>query len=130
MTKKKSDLLKTSENKRVSPYGEYYISVEKIEMVRNEQDDRGSFYPYSQLSLGYPILIRAVFEFDEEYFGKTPRESLTHNIPLSVNAYTIIQSACHFDVSMYFPSLTTLNIIKGKRFIRLLLDDKEIRDAL
>lgn len=133
MTKSKSDLLKTSENRRVSPYGEYYISVKKIEVLRNEREDCESLYfrlPYPQLSFGYPMLIKAIFESDKEYFGKTSKERWVHNIPLSTNSYTISRSIYHFDISIYFPSLTTLNIIKGKRFIRILLEDVEICDAL
>lgn len=130
MTKKKSDLLRTSENRRVSSYGEYYISVKKIEILGNERGDCESFYPYSQLSLGYPMLIRAVFESDKEYFDKTSKGRWLHNIPLSTNAYTISRSIYHFDISLYLPSLTTLNIIKERGFIRLLLRDKEIYDAL
>jgi len=122
--------LKTSKNKRVSPYGEYYISVKKIEMLRDEREDCGPFYPFSQYSFRYPPLIKAVFEYDKEYFGKTSQERWLHNIPLSTNIYTIGRGIYHFDVSMYFPSFTTLNIIKRKCFIRLLLEDVEICDAL
>jgi len=136
MTKSRSDSLKTSKNKRVSPYGEYYISIKKIEMFRDEQRGCESPYsspprlPYPQSSFGYPMLIRAVFETDKEYFGKPSKERWVHNIPLSTNAYIASRSIYHFDVSIYLPSITTLNIIKGKRFIRLLLEDKEIIDIL
>ncbi len=136
MTKKKSVLLKTSENRRVSPYGEYYISVKKIEMLEDEREDHESLYsspprfPYPRFSFGYPMLIRAVFESDEGYFGKTSQGRWVHNIPLSTSAYNVRRGVYHFDISIYFPSLTTLNIIKGKHFIRLLLGDKEVYDAL
>ncbi|MBA7541542.1 hypothetical protein ES705_33858 [subsurface metagenome] len=131
MTKKKSDSLRTSKNKRISPYGEYYIDVKKINIVRQEQEDRGVFYPhfYPQISLGYPMLIRAIFETDKEYFNKSNREKWVHNIPISTSLY-VEGDIYHYDISIYFPSLTTLNIIKNKCFIKLLLGDKEVYGAL
>jgi len=132
MTKSKSDSLRTSKDKRVSPYGEYYISVKRIDMLRQEQEDCEAFYPhfYPQISLGYPMLIRAVFESDKEYFGKASKGGWVHNIPISNSTYTVERTVYHYDVSIYFPSLTTLNIIKRKCLIRLLLEDKEITDIL
>lgn len=132
MTKSRSDSLKTSKDKRVSPYGEYYISVKKIEVSRNEREDCDPNYPYfyPRISLGYPMLIKAVFETCPEHFAKACKQKWVYHIPLPINAYTIRQSIYHYDVSIYFPSLTTLNIIKGKHFIRLLLEDKEVYDIL
>lgn len=134
MTKKKSNLLRTSENKRSSLYGEYYISVKRIGMIRGME--RGyelspDFYPYARFSFGCPMFIKAVFETDKENFGKARREKWKYNLSISVNVYTMGEcDVSHFDISIYFPSLTTLNIIKGKCFLKLLLRDKEVYEAL
>lgn len=116
MTKSKSDSLRTRGNKRISPYGEYYISVKKIDILK--------------YGIGHPILIRAVFETCPKYFNKRRVERWIHNIPISASAYGLRQNIYRFDISIFFSSLTTLNIIEGKRFIRLLLEDAEIYDAL
>lgn len=131
MTKKKSDSLRTSKNKRVSPYGEYYISVKKIDML-----ERGRLREF--VHSGNSFWIKVIFETSPEHFDKVcggryvqTEYPLTweYNIPLSVT-YNLGQSLYYFDASIYSPSLTTLNIIKGEHFIRLLLGDKEIYGAL
>jgi len=130
MTKKKFDLLRTSENKRISPYGEYFISVKKIDVLRQEQENYEMLAPVPFPSLSYPMLIRVVFETDKEYFNKSSKGRWVHNIPLSVNAYSMKQNLYHFDISIYFPSLTPLNILNKRSFVRLLLEDKEINEIL
>lgn len=120
--KNRLDLLKTEENRRISLYGEYYIFVKTIDILRCGREE---------FNLGrYPMLIRAVFETSPKYFDKEYIERWRYNIPLSVSVYTISQSIYNFDISIYFPGLTTLNILNKKGFIKLLLADEEIYDAL
>lgn len=121
MMKSKLDLLKTSENRRISPYGKYYISVRKRDMLNC---GKGEF-----IHSGNSFWIHAIFETSSEHFNREYEGIWVHDIPLSVT-YNLGQSLYYFDASIYFPSLTTLNIIKGKCFIRLLLGDKEIYDAI
>jgi len=117
-----SDSLRTEENKRISSCGEYYIFVKVTDTLRCGKEE---FNPGR-----YPMMIKAVFETCPRYFDKKHVERWMHIIPLSVSVYTISRSIYNFDISIYFPSLTTLNILNKKGFIKLLLTDKEVYDAL
>lgn len=122
MTKNKLDSLRIEKNKRISPYGEYYIFVETTNMLRCRTEE---YIPY-----GHYSMIKAIFETCPRYFDKEDMARWIHNIPILTSAYTIEPNLCYFDISIYFPSLTTFNIIRGKHFIRLLLEDVEIYDVL
>lgn len=122
MMKNRLDLLKIEENKRISLYGEYYVAIKEIDTLRCGIEE---FNPGR-----YPMMINAIFETCPKYFNKECIERWVHNIPLSVSVYTISQSIHNFDISIYFPSLTTLNILNKRGFIKLLLADEEIYDAL
>lgn len=134
MTKNRLDSLRTSENKRSSLYGVYYISVEKKDLLRSRREDCEGFYTYPLTyqyhSPDYPLVISAVFETDKKYFNKSDRRRWVYNFPLTASIYVMERSIYQLDISMYFPSLTTLNIIKEKCFIKLLLGDKEVVNSL
>jgi len=110
--KNRLDLLRTEGNKRVSSYGEYYIDVRE---------------PSS--TFGKTTMIVAVFDALPGDFNIEDRKRWIFNIPLSIGHYTIGKNDSYFDILMYFPSFTTLNIIKGKYFVELLLADTQILGA-
>jgi len=127
MTKNKLDLLRTEENKRISPYGEYYISVENVEMLKCYKKDEMFAFRYPT---GCPLMIKAVFETCPMYFDREKVERWAYAIPLAGNFYTTGLNLHSFDISILFPSLTTLNILDKRGFVKLLIGNEEIYEAL